>query len=240
VAIAEPAEKKSPVLMIAAVAVLVLGVGGYWMFGRGDSAGGIDAPASSAAVVPPSTPTADSLSATANAAKGGAGRSGQPNQSTGSSTGSSTGLSTGSDRAAPTPPAATQAAAQTSTETTPVGGGNATNAAPGVSAAAKEAAAADARKTLSVIRSALNNAPEDQAAVVGARNIPLLLQLLPQLGTATDSTWAYLALVAAYGYAAQQDRACAPLRNANRLASSAEQRAIVDAFQNELTCAPLR
>lgn len=230
-AIPEPAPKKSPMLAIAATAVLVLSAGGYWMFGRGDANISADASTTPTAEVP-NTRDANSVVPPPVV----------PNPQ-GSEVGS--GSQTPPKVTNPVPVVSGSAnarAASPSAPTTPVtaSGGTNTNLPPAASTGVTDAEAADARKALSVIRAALLNAPESQLVEVGTRNIQPLIQLLPKLGTATDSTWAYLALVNAYGYAEQRDRACAPLREANRLASSEAQRSMVVAYQNALTCAPLR
>ena len=101
---------------------------------------------------------------------------------------------------------------------------------------ASEAAAA--RVELDAIRTALSTSPADEDVAVGNRSVPRLTQLLPRLGSATDSAWAYLALASAYGMAERPDRACEPYRNAKRLATTAQQRTQVDGLAAILTCSP--
>lgn len=242
-AIPEPvAKKSSPLLAIAAVAVIAIAGGGYWIFGRGTSES------------PSSTTTDAAVALTGNAA----GNSPTPSSAApGASPNTSANPTGNRNRGATTSPPVN--ATVQSPPTTPAGGvngsasGGANPSANGVAATpanatttaavergVSDAEAADARRALRVIQNALINAPEDQIVAVGARNIPQLNQILPRLGTATDSTWAYLALVTAYAYSQQLDRACAPLREANRLAVTAEQRDIVTANRNALTCGPLR
>lgn len=59
--------------------------------------------------------------------------------------------------------------------------------------------------------------------------IPVLERLLPRMANAADSTWTYLALVNAHGQAGSPStRACTALRNAQRLAATTAQRAMVN------------
>jgi len=70
--------------------------------------------------------------------------------------------------------------------------------------------------------------------------IPHLERLLRDLGSATDSAGAYLALVSAFGQVGQPQRACNPLHRAQRLAATGAQRKLVaDFFEStELACVP--
>jgi serine/threonine-protein kinase len=69
----------------------------------------------------------------------------------------------------------------------------------------------------------------DESGEVEARAaIPVLERLLPRMTNAKDSTWTYLALVNAHGQAGSPTtRACTALRNAQRLAATAQQRTMV-------------
>jgi serine/threonine-protein kinase len=232
-AIPEPAPKKSPVLMIAAVAVLVVGGGGYWMFGRGAPEPATESPVAAVNSAPVSPTESDQSTGAVNNAGTGTPSTGNTPPVAGNVT--TPPAASGNGRNTSPPPATTATPPATAANAAGDNNRGATSTAP---ARMSDAEAAEGRNTLGVIRSALANAPEDQLVTIGARSIPLLNQLLPKLGTVTDSTWAYLALVNAYAYAEQRDRACAPLRIANRLATSAEQRSTVVQYQNALTCAP--
>lgn len=103
---------------------------------------------------------------------------------------------------------------------------------------ANAADAAEAKRTLDGLRQSLNNAPDGEESDVALKLIPQFNRLLPRLGNAFDSTWAYQALALAYGMSDQQAAACRPLREAKRLASTSEQRTAVKLVGDQLTCAP--
>ncbi|HPV73642.1 MAG TPA: serine/threonine-protein kinase [Gemmatimonadaceae bacterium] len=108
----------------------------------------------------------------------------------------------------------------------------------GAAAPASAAAAVAARRGVDSVRRVLedDNSGEGEAKAA----IPHLQRLLRDLGSASDSTWAYLALVSAYGLSGDPHRACAPLRSARRLATTdAQLRAVTNFFNSEaLACVP--
>ena len=65
--------------------------------------------------------------------------------------------------------------------------------------------------------------------------VPALERLLPRMATALDSTWTYLVLVSAHAQGkSPPTRACAALRNADRLAASPRQRtAVTQMFESQ-------
>ena len=65
---------------------------------------------------------------------------------------------------------------------------------------------------------------EDQARSIAAR----LRAVLPRLDNGLDSTWTYIYLVQAQGIANDRAGACVPLRAANQMKSTDNQRAIID------------
>jgi eukaryotic-like serine/threonine-protein kinase len=136
--------------------------------------------------------------------------------------------------ATPPPAAGTgTASARPTTTDSPTAPGS-----PPAPAPAAGAESADARRALDAIRRELS---EDAADETTARQaIPRIERLLPRLGSATDSSWAYLALVGAHGLAGNPARACAPLRSARALATTSAQERAVQAFfeSGQLTCAP--
>lgn len=97
-----------------------------------------------------------------------------------------------------------------------------------------------AKATLDQVKKALGDADEADAPAVGRSSIPQLQQALAHLATASDSTWAYIYLVNAYGMANDPGRACSPLREARRLAKSDAQLKAVFGLVNSgaFTCAP--
>ena len=111
-------------------------------------------------------------------------------------------------------------------------------AATGQATDANAADAADANRALRALRATLTSATDDEASDVALKLIPQFNRLLPRLGNAFDSTWAYQAMALAYGMSDQQAAACRPLREAKRLASTGEQRAAVKLLSDQLTCAP--
>ncbi len=98
--------------------------------------------------------------------------------------------------------------------------------------------AALARRSLDGLRSTLSAAPDGDEVAVATRVLPQLQQLLPRLGSATDSTYGYLALALAYGMMERPDRACEPFRLASRLATTSDQRLTLNDLDRVLTCSP--
>jgi len=90
------------------------------------------------------------------------------------------------------------------------------------------------------VKRALASAEDAEAESVARDVIPQLKQLLGRLTSATDSTWAYIYLVNAYGMASDPSAACGPLRNAKRLATSeAQMRAVTNILNSgAFLCAP--
>ncbi len=120
--------------------------------------------------------------------------------------------------AAPSKPAAPSAEPPAVRETTSVE----VTAAPPVTGTTPEGALALLDSLQEVLRDDASGAAEAGAALV------VLERLLPRMATATDSTWTYLALANAHGQAGSPStRACAALRQAQRLAATAAQRAMV-------------
>lgn len=109
---------------------------------------------------------------------------------------------------------------------------------PSSGASINSAAASAARRELDSVRAMLASPESGEEEARAA--IPRLQRILRDLGTASDSTWAYLALVSAMGQAGEGQRACNYLRSARRLASSDLQlRAVQNFFASEaLACVP--
>jgi serine/threonine-protein kinase len=93
-----------------------------------------------------------------------------------------------------------------------------------------------AKKELDSLNKVLEDPATDESDARAA--IPQLQRLLTRLGSASDSTWAYLALVSAYGQAGETLSACPALRSAKRLAKSDAQIRAVNNFVLALSCAP--
>ncbi len=214
-AIREPTPRTTPWAAIAAIVLLAAAGGGYFAFGRRGSSDLTVAPASSPEATAP-TPSPVQLSRRSApspiATSGQAPATRQPTTGSPSANGALSATGTGD--------------APTTSSTIPIVSG----------VSASEASAA--RDELDVIRTALSTAPADEDVAVGNRSVPRLTQLLPRLGSATDSAWAYLALASAYGMAERPDRACEPYRNAKRLATTGQQRTQVDGLAAILTCSP--
>jgi serine/threonine-protein kinase len=100
------------------------------------------------------------------------------------------------------------------------------------------ATAAEARRELDAIRALL--AADESGETEARAAIPRLQRVLRDLGSASDSVWAYLAIVGAMGQAGEGQRACGMLRNAGRLATSEAQRQAVQNFfaSEALACVP--
>lgn len=247
VAIPDPAPKKSTLLPIAAAAVVVLAVGGWYMFGRG---GGVKSDAGST----PSTqsPVVQAPAPTTTPAN-------QPVASNNTpQTQPSSAPQTPNVAPATNQPANASTAPTTAANTKPsVSGANkqanamkaltpppATLSAPTGSAptSAADADAREARRALSAVQVAMQQAPDDQNAAVGIKSVAQLSALLPRLGTASDSAWAYLWLASAYGMADKPELACEPFRYANRISKrisfTSEQKATFNQLSGLLTCAP--
>lgn len=196
------------------------------MFTRGPTASPSAAPAEGA---PPAAPAAAPMGTAAPPPVGDAGTP-PPTSARPSAVAPPT---TAAGASAPPPAAGTGTASGRPTTTeSPTAPG------PSAPAPATGAEAADARRALDAIRRELS---EDSADETTARQaIPRIERLLPRLGSATDSSWAYLALVGAHGLAGNPARACAPLRSARALATTSAQERAVQAFfeSGQLTCAP--
>jgi eukaryotic-like serine/threonine-protein kinase len=100
------------------------------------------------------------------------------------------------------------------------------------------ATAAAARQELDAIRAFL--AADESGEAEARAAIPRLQRVLRDLGSASDSVWAYLAIVGAMGQAGEGQRACGVLRSAGRLATSEAQRQAVQNFfaSEALACVP--
>ncbi|MBK8250389.1 MAG: protein kinase [Gemmatimonadetes bacterium] len=123
----------------------------------------------------------------------------------------------GPDGAAPTPQLASPAASPLTPPT-----GSQTTATNTTALETDPGALAERDSLQEVLRDDASGEAEARAA------IPALERLLPRMANATDSTWTYLALVNAHGQAGSPStRACTALRNAERLAATAAQRAMV-------------
>ena len=217
-AIPEPQAKKTPVAAIAAAAVVIAAVGGYFAFaGRGGNASADPGATTASAPVVASPNTSTSTPPPTPPAA--------PPGNANVPAGATKPVTTVS--APPTNPPA--AAPPPAAPTSPNG-----NGAAGVSAAA----AAEARRALNGIGETLLSAPDGQESVVAKRIIPQLKSLLPQLSTATDSTWAYIYLANAHGMADEPALSCQPFREAKRLASTEQQRLALRQLSDALTCAP--
>ena len=105
-------------------------------------------------------------------------------------------------------------------------------------AAVPRATAIAARRGVDSVWGVLASDNSGHAEALAA--IPHLERLLRDLGSATDSAGAYLALVSAFGQVGQPQRACNPLHRAQRLAATGAQRKLVaDFFEStELACVP--
>jgi len=231
--------------MAALVLVAVAAGGWYAVSGRGGSSANEPAPtadASEPSIAGGTAPNADSARAAAGASGDPASRGAeQPTTSpaapgaTPANSGAAankTGALAGAARQdAPVGvgdpvPAARQGA--------PVAGAGGTPGAPPVASATSAAARRELDSLRAVLASADSGEEEARAA------IPRLQRVLRELGTASDSTWAYLALVSAMGQAGEGQRACNYLRSARRLASTDLQlRAVQNFFSSEaLACVP--
>ncbi len=223
-AIPEPAAKKTPWAAIAAAVVVIGAVGGYFALqGGGEGASSITPPASTPVVDPkrPVTYLADGSVDSSGA--GGAASRPAPAASVPMAT---------------TPPASTSDAPPARVvATTPPPAAAAPPRSDTSAASASAAVAAEARRSLDAIRTTLSNTPDGDELAVATRAFPQITQLLPRLGSATDSTYAYLALTSVHGMMGRADRACEPYRMAKRLAATRDQRETIDLFAQALTCA---
>jgi eukaryotic-like serine/threonine-protein kinase len=227
-------------LAIAAIVVVVVAAGGWYATSdRGES--GTEPRATSSSTVgqegAATAPNADGSKSTAAPGtgappqpSGAAERDRTPPAATPSSVNAAVAQGAGQPAAAPsrgTDPAATTREA-TSTP----------DVATGTGAGVASAAALAAKRELDSMRAVLASAESGEEEARAA--IPRLQRVLRDLGTASDSTWAYLALVSAMGQAGEGQRACNHLRSARRLASSDLQlRAVQNFFASEaLACVP--
>jgi len=218
VAIPEPVTRKPPIAAIAGVVLAIAAAGGYFALqGPKANAGAVetqtDPPGTSSRPVTSfATGQTDSTRQVADAAT----RASAPRRDP-----------RGSDADSTSPPRPAASVAPPSTPPAAAAPPNATN----------EADAAAARRTLDALRNTLFSSDGDEMAVA-TRTLPQLLAVLPRLGSATDSTYAYLALVFAHGLMERPDRACEPFRQAKRLARTADQRTTLASLDSTLTCAP--
>ncbi len=213
-AIREPTPKRTPWVAIATIALLVAAGGGYFAFGvRGSS----DLTVTPALAPETNAPTPSSA---------------QPLKR------SPTPIATNGQSPATPQPTAGSRSANNAPSATGTGDAPSTSSTVPIPSGVSVSEAALARVELDGIRTALITSPADEDVAVGNRSVPRLTQLLPRLGSATDSAWAYLALASAYGMAERPDRACEPYRNAKRLATTALQRTQVDGLAAMLTCSP--
>jgi serine/threonine-protein kinase len=231
-AIAEPESRRAPWAIIGIVMALVVSVGGYLAFGR---SGRNAEPTSTEAITNAGGAAGNGTSIPNTAAT-------TPRDTTGAAPTREPTIVPGaspSGSVAAAPNAAPNAARNIAPNAAPSTGAAATSAsAPGPSSVQAAADAAEAQQRLSTIRQTLQSAPDGTEALVAARVIPDLQALVPNLGNATDSTWAYHSLALAYAMSDQLDRACVPYRNAKRLAATSAQRTAVEQLGNSLTCAP--
>jgi len=100
------------------------------------------------------------------------------------------------------------------------------------------ATALAARRELDSVRAVLQSDESGEAEARAA--VPHLQRLLRNLGSASDSSWAYLALVSALGQAGEPQRGCTFLRSAGRLARTDAQRLAVQNYfaSPALACVP--
>ncbi len=219
--------KATPWMAIVAVVAIVGAGGAYFAFGRG----GGDEPGAEGTVTQPLMVTPDSgpkKPVTSFADRG--------DSLSAASTVASAPRAVGEMPPAASPASATPAlprAPQSSTSGPPAG-----SAAMVPPPGARGTSDADAaRRELDRINAAMMSGPDEEDAAYGAAAIPRITQILPRLGTASDSAWAYLYLVTAHGMMERPDRACEPFRRAMRLAKP-EHQAVIAQFRDMLTCAP--
>ena len=221
-----PSGTRPPVAAIALVVVLVAAVGGYFAMSNGTSEEKAATPANEAQE--PATKRVVTSYATAD--------SGVGTKATAPAGPPSAPASVSASIPTSPPPAASGVATRPVPDAVPRTAVAAV--APPSPRAASEAEFSVARRALDDLRYGLSNAPDGEDAAVATRLMPRVSALLPRLGSATDSAWAYLALVTAHGMMERPDRACEPFRMASRLATTAEQRQTIERFRSVLTCAP--
>lgn len=215
VAIPEPTPKKSPVAAIAAVALIVTAGAAYFAFGRGrDGASPSTSAAPPVAVNGTSAPPATPASGTGVPAAAPAGGKNAPIAPATPAAGADAKASKKIAMAAPTMPE------------------------PPASSAANDDDARTARRELERLRTALNDASEEETPALANKSIPQFNQLLARFRTADDSAWAYVYIASAYGMAERPDRACEPFRNAKRLGTSSKVKEAIATLAPALTCAP--
>jgi len=93
----------------------------------------------------------------------------------------------------------------------------------GTPATAADADGEEANRVLEGIKKAMFDAEDDAQARVARDAIPQLQRLLGRLTSRSDSMWANVYLVNAFGMASEPARACGPLREVKRLATSEAQ-----------------
>ncbi|MGQ0767486.1 MAG: serine/threonine-protein kinase [Gemmatimonadota bacterium] len=116
----------------------------------------------------------------------------------------------------------------------------------GADSAAPSPTVADASVAIANARQARAQLDSIQAVLEGDDSgegearaaIPRLRQLIGSLATATDSTWAWLTLVNAHQQAREVQRACAPLREARKQATTGNHLAMIREYSRLLPCAP--
>ena len=239
VAIPEPAPKKSAMMPIVAAAVVVLAAGGWFMFGRGGATPETAiAPAAQTPALTSNTPTSTPANSAPVNSPAVTAPSAQPSPAPATASAPPATPTTGK-------PSAVVGRAAVATEKKPVDNVAAPstpaqpNVAPaGAKPAISDADAREARREVNAISKAMNDAPDDQDVAVGTKSIPQLTRILPRLATASDSMWAYIALVGAHGLSGHPENACDPFRNAKRLASTAKEKEAIEAARASLTCAP--
>lgn len=224
-----PPAKSTPWMAIVAVVAIVGAGGAYFAF----AGGGSDEPAAEGTVTQPlmvapdsgpkkpvsSFASADSLSAASTVASAPRAVAEMP---------------PAESPAAPAPAAPPLPRAPQSSSSVPPTGSAAMVAPPG----ARGTSDPDlARRELDRVNAAMISAPDEENTAAGAAAIPRITQILPRLGTASDSAWAYLYLVTAHGMMERPDRACEPFRRAVRLAKP-EHQSVIAQFREALTCAP--
>ena len=229
-AIPEPVSKKSPLAAIAAAVLVVAAAGAYVAFGRSGSSNATTLPQTVASAATPTASPAANPSAPASPtpppvvpdplAQAGGGSSAPASPST------------------PARPTASPAGAGAAATAGVAPGATPVAPAGAAKSGASEAETREARRSLNAINATIQDAPDDQDVAVATKAIPQIMALLPRVGTASDSTWVYIALVSANGLAGHPERACEPYRSAKRLASLAKEKEALGLAGQSLTCAP--
>ena len=213
-AIPEPAPKKStPVAAIAAVVLVIAAGGGYFALSGKNKSDSTGAPPSSQAPATAADGSPPPASPTAPPTAKPSGAAPQAGAKPASSTGDASTKKIA--MAAPTMPDV-----------------------PAASSATNDEDSRAARRELERLRTALNDASEEDTPPLANKSIPQFIQLLSRLRSAEDSAWAYVYIASAYGMAERPDRACEPFRNAKRLGTSARVKDAIATLAPALTCAP--